>query len=276
LRCDDCGAAVSFKIEAQAPRCRFCNATMHVEVPTDPIERAELMVPFSVTRDRAKESIRSYLSSLGWFRPPDLAARSTIDGITPLWFASWVFEADADVTWAADSDAGSGRSDWAPHAGRRRMGWKNLVVSASRGLTYKEVAALASAYDLGFATPVEEEKLTEVESFDVERSAARRTIIDAIHRTAADELTRGTIPGRRFRNVHVSALLRGLVTRRFALPAYVLAYRYDGRVYRAIVHGQDDRVAFGDAPYSWRRIALLAFGVLAVVAFVAWMIGRSP
>jgi len=78
-------------------------------------------------------------------------------------------------------------------------------------------------------------------------------------------VSQSQVPGSRVRNCHVGVVLHGLVSRRFALPVYVLAYRYDDKPYRAIVHGQDARIAFGDAPLSWRKIMLVVAGVLAVI-----------
>jgi hypothetical protein len=69
-------------------------------------------------------------------------------------------------------------------------------------------------------------------------------------------------------------VLHELVSRRYALPVYVLAYRYDGKPYRAIVHGQDARIAFGDAPLSWRKIMLVVAGALAIVLLIVAIASR--
>src|SRR5262249_46489934 len=153
-----------------------------------------------------------------------------------------------------DSDAGSGRSSWAPHAGQTPLSFENLVVSASRGLSYAETGMLATytkvaLAERGFRGPPG----AAVEQFDAQRSAARKIVALAIEATAAAQLQQGAIPGSRFRNVHAAVLLEGLSTRRFLLPAYVLAYRYDNKVYRAIVHGQDARCVFGSAPRSYLK-----------------------
>jgi hypothetical protein len=62
--------------------------------------------------------------------------------------------------------------------------------------------------------------------------------------------------------------LKRLYTRRFAFPTYVLAYRYHDKLYRALVHGQDPRCTFGDAPYSIAKIAAVVLGALALVAII--------
>jgi hypothetical protein len=274
LRCRECAAAVSYAIEAQAPRCAFCDSVMEVEQPVDPVEQAEWILPFAVDYDSARHALRAWLKSLGWFRPSDLAHAATVDSLHALHWAGWIFDAEAHVTWTADSNAGSRRSAWAPHAGSTPFKWDNILVSASRGLTVKEAAKLAPGFRLDSAQRATPDKTSvpTVESFDVQRSAARKKIIDAIEATAAAQLQRGFIPGSRFRNVRVSVLLARLVTRRVVLPTWVLAYRYKGTLYRALVHGQDPRLAFGDAPLSWAKIALVVLGGLVVLAGIAAII----
>ena len=136
-----------------------------------------------------------------------------------------------------------------------------MVVSASRGLTGRETDALTSSYDLDSAVrarPTGEPPGCEAEEFDVQRSLARARIADTLRAVAPALLTRnGTIPGSRFRNVHAVPLLEGLVTRRLAFPAYVLAYRYDGRLFRAVISGQEARRILGKTPVSPLRIALV-------------------
>lgn len=263
-RCSECGAAIAYDAAKAAPSCAFCGAVMRLEEPVDPVENAEWTLPFSVEPARAQAALRGWMRSLGFFRPSDLAKQSRLQSLVPLWWAAWIFDAQANVTWAADSNAGAGRAAWAPHSGETPMAFERVVVSASRGLTGKECDDLVSHYELGSAAREQSGPPGAVlETFDVQRSAARRIIVTAIERIAGARLTRGQIPGSKFRNVHVSTVLYGLRTFRFGLPAYVLAYRYRDRVYRAIVHGQDARVVLGTAPYSMAKIALVIAGVLA-------------
>jgi hypothetical protein len=276
LRCRECAAAVSYSAAAQAPHCGFCGAIMEVEVPEDPVEAAERLVPFAVDRDGAVRALRSWLGSRGWFRPRDLSG-AAIDSMRPLYWSAWIFDADATVSWAADSDAGSGRSAWAPHAGSAAFQWRTILIPASRGLRDEETARLAAGHALEGAVPVEAVAPLEggaIEAFDVQRSAARRRIADAIEMMAVRELqSHGHIPGHRFRNVHASVLLSRLVTGRYVLPAWVTAYRYRGSIYRTIVHGQDPSIVIGEAPLSWTRITVLIAVVLAVLALVLVVLG---
>lgn len=274
LRCDGCGAAVAYVAEAQAPRCAFCKHTLHVEQPEDPLEVAEWLLPFAVPATAAGDALGMWLRSLGFFRPSDLAQTAKLEGLTAISWCGWVVDGDAHVSWTADSDAGAGRSSWAPHAGETSLPFRNIVVPASRGLRPDECARLGGHYDLRPLVPVGQAQAgAVVEQFDVQRSAARRTVVEALESEAARQITaNGTVPGSRFREVHVAVLLRSLHTRRVVLPAYVLSYRYRGEVHRAIVHGQDASVTFGSAPWSYRKIAAVALAVVAVIAVVGLLV----
>jgi len=276
VRCDNCGAAVEYSVEAKAPRCGFCGSVMHVEMTADPVEQAQAWLPFTVTPEAARAALRSFLGRGGFFRPPGLEEKASLESLSPLWWPAWSFRAGVDASWTADSDAGAGRSDWAPHAGRARFDFDDIRVPASRGLKVKECEALAPHYrrDSGEAAPRGPEGAS-TERFEATRSGARRTILEAVERLARARLEEGIIPGRRFRNVHVAVALSSLHTTRLALPAYVLAYRYRDRPYRVVVHGQDAGVVLGEAPISaWRVAAVGALGLLVALVSLWLLLGR--
>ena len=275
LRCTECHAAVAFSAEAQAPRCAFCGATMAIEQPVDPIEVAELRVPFAVSREAAEQALRGWLGRRGWFAPKTLRDEAVVETLQPLCWAAWIVDAKAQVAWTADSDHNSHRSAWAPHAGQVALSFDGICVPASRGLDHGECSALVPFYDLRRAVPVgkaiEGEEPAMIESFDAQRSAARTIVqrgIEAVARTRVEPY----IPGRKFRNVHVACLLERQTTRRVALPAWVLAYRYRGSPYRAIIHGQRDEVVFGSSPTDWKKVLSLVGGILLAIAAIAAII----
>ena len=271
LRCTECGAAVAFAADAQAPRCGFCGATMAIEQPVDPVEEARRRLPFAVDRATAEAALRGWLGARGWFAPPALASEAVLDSLTPLSWAAWLVNAQAEVTWTADSDAGAQRSAWAPHAGTASLTFRDLVVPASRGLREVEARLLIPYYDLAPMVPIdraplEDEEPSMVERFDAQRSAARRHVQDGIDALAKVRI-QSRIPGRRYRNIRVACLLERQTTERIALPAWILAYRYRGNPYRAIVHGQRREIVFGRSPIDWRKVGWL-IAILAVVAAI--------
>ena len=278
MRCDGCGAAVTYSVPELAPSCVFCGSVTHLEVPEDPLEQTQFFLPLTVDRDDVVAAYKRWLNGLGWFRPANLGSASSLESLTPLWWVGWVFTADATVSWTADSDFGAGRADWAPHAGQVELECDDIVVPASRGLSAEETDHLTDSYDLDSAggEPMSGGGATIVEQFDVPRSTARQRVASRLNRLARTRLVNGHIPGNRFRNVHTSILLRRLVTRRYAFPSYVLAYRYRGQLYRIVISGQDGTRILGKAPYAVAKIVLTGcLGLVGVAAVVAVLIALS-
>jgi hypothetical protein len=271
LRCGACGAAVSYDARSRAPACAFCGSVTRLEAPEDPPEETQLELPFTVDRTSAERAYGEWLRGLGWFRPSDLGSASRLETMTPLWWVGWVFDAEATVTWTADSDADARRSEWAPHSGQTELRFDDVVVSASRGLTAGETERLIPTYDLETARDAasKPEPGATIERFDLPRSAARGRVGAFIERLVRERLERGAIPGTRFRNVHAAVALRRLVTRRVAFPSYVLAYRYRGSVYRVVISGQDATCVIGTAPTSTAKILAVVLGGLAALALLA-------
>jgi hypothetical protein len=116
---------------------------------------------------------------------------------------------------------------------------------------------------------------TIVEQFDIRRSAARQRVAEAMGRLAEHRVKDGFIPGTRFRRFSAAILLRRLVTLRYAFPAWVIAYRYRGRLFRTVVSGQDTTRILGRAPYSvWKILGALG-AVLLAVALLVLLLART-
>jgi hypothetical protein len=275
LRCGQCGAATRYDARSESLRCSFCSGELKPEELTDPVEQTEAYLPFTVDREGARVALKSWLGNLGFFRPSDLKSAARIEDLRPLWWAGWVFDAHARVSWTADSNAGTGRSDWAPHSGQTDMVFDDVLISASRGLNDKEAYTLSPSYSLTTALPEIEAPADDatLEAFDVQRSQARARVTHGIRRAAAGRLQESHIPGSRFRNIHVRALLTGLDTRRMSFPAWVMAYRYEHKLFRVVISGQDAGVLMGKAPISWAKIlmivAALVFGVVMLAVLAA-------
>ena len=263
---------MTYQIARRAAACAFCGSVLEVERPADPVEEAEDRLPFTVDSAAAHQAFAVWLGSLGWFRPGDLRTDARLETIQRLRWVGWIFDARAEVSWAADTDAGARRSDWAPHAGVTELEYDDVVVPATRGLTREEVAHLLPSYDLASAsdgTDLVDDATAE--RFDVPRSTARARLVEAVDRLARRRLQERHLPGSRVRNLKISTILRGLEARRVAFPAWVLAYRYKDRLFRFLVNGQTGR-ATGQKPTSTRKIVMaVVIGIVAVALLILLM-----
>jgi hypothetical protein len=242
-----------------------------LEEKADPVEQAERCLPFSFDRQAATDAYRQWLRQLGWFRPSNLASAARLESLHALWWVGWVVNADVLITWTADSDAGAQRAKWAPHSGELGTTFHGLVIPAGRGLTAAEYARLIPSYSMENTSSAAGPQASEavLELFELPRSAARTTILETLRRQAESEVQARHIPGRRFRNFHAAIHLRGLVSRRVAFPAYVIAYRYYGRLYRTVMSGQVPGCIMGNAPRSAAKVILVIALALSVLVGLA-------
>jgi hypothetical protein len=268
---------MKYSATVKAPHCAFCGGVLKLEEFTDPDEQIEQRLPFTVTRAEAVEVYQQWTRRQGFFRPFNFASRTTLESLRAVWWPAWMVDARALATWTADSDAGATKAKWAPHAGELQSHFDDVIIPASRGLTSEECTRLIASYDLTRLTSVGAEAPSdaEAERFDMPRSFARATIVGAIRKRTEARILAGEVPGSRFRNLHTAIHLRGLSTRRVALPAYVIAYRYRGRLHRTVISGADPTCVIGEAPRSLGKLVLLillglsAFGGLAALLRLA-------
>ena len=272
LRCGSCGAAMEYRAALQAAQCAFCGGVLKLEEFADPAEEMGTRLPFKVDRAQATATYRQWISRQGFFRPFNLASTARLESLRALWWAGWVVNVGARATWTADSDAGARKAKWAPHAGECHSEFSGLVIPATRGLSEAECERLVPTYDLRKGLGAEEGAPgvdAEVERFDLPRSSARSTILRAIQQLMERHIAAGQIPGTKFRNLHASIHLRRLGTQRAGFPAYVIGYRYRGRLYRTVISGQDATCVIGEAPRSVGKLLLVMVAViLALSAFV--------
>lgn len=274
LRCEGCGSAITYDEQREQAGCAFCGASVRIEEPEDPVEQAEAYLPFTVSPSEASQSLRTWLKNLGWFHPRDLVREARVDSLKALWWAGFAVDVEAEVSWACDSNARSKKAPWAPHAGHTELRLDDFLISASQGLQLDEVQALAGRYKLEAAEAnARGPQGAQIERFDFQRSAARARIQKALREHASEHLKRRVIPGNTFRKLGLSIVLEGLSTRRLGLPAYVFAYRYRRRLYRVVVHGQDETTVIGTAPLSWPKVFLFVSALLAVlIAGLGWFV----
>ena len=271
LRCNSCGASMEYRTAAQAPQCAFCGGIRKLEELFDHEEQIEKTLPFTVDRAQALEIYKQWISRQGFFAPFNLASASRMESLRALRWVGWVVDANVFATWTADSNAGADKAKWAPHSGELQSQFSGLIIPATRGLSANECARLIPTYAIKSATAPSEDgnEQVELERFEMPRSFARARIIGVLERLIDARIQSGEIPGSRFRNLHSSVHLRGLATRRLAFPAYVIAYRYRGELYRTVISGQDPSCVIGEAPRSIAKVLLLiALAIFGVAVFV--------
>jgi predicted RNA-binding Zn-ribbon protein involved in translation (DUF1610 family) len=268
FQCSGCGASMSYDASAGSLRCPFCGSTQLEGRKNQKILSPKAVVPFDICRSRAEGLMRHWLGQ-GFWRPGDLARTASVVGMQAVYVPYWVFAAETHTFWTADtSDTPAGaRGDWYPMTGEHRDRHSGLLVGASGALTPAETAAICP-FDLATAVPPEQVDLENVtvEQFSVSRKYARPLARAGLEQLLAQTCDDQYVPGR-CRNMKVNARIENLASEPMLLPVWIMAYRYEEKVFRFLVNGQTGR-ATGQAPISLRKIFAVIGIVVAVIAIL--------
>ncbi len=274
FECQGCGASMSYDASAQSLRCPFCGSTNLDDKPDAKSLAPNRVVPLGVDRDTAVATMRRWLGK-GFWRPNDLSERAAVTSMTAVYVPYWVFTASTFTYWTADSSQTpfGARGDWVPMSGEHRSRYSGLLVGASSVLTPGETTALCP-FELARAVATDQVDLKNmiVEQFRVQRKYARplaRQGLENLERQACAQY----VPGRN-RNLKVNTRLEGLSSEPVLLPIWVMAYRYQDRVFRFLINGQTGR-ATGQAPTSWKKVGVAVLIAIAIVLGILAIIGAS-
>jgi predicted RNA-binding Zn-ribbon protein involved in translation (DUF1610 family) len=277
FECRGCGASMSYDASAQALRCPFCGNEQLDKQKDSRTLRPQRVVPFAVSQDQAIGSMRKWLGGSFW-RPGDLAKRALVTKMTPVYVPYWVFSASTFTYWTGDSSQTppGARGDWYPLSGEHRGRYQGVLIGSSSALSPQETSAICP-FDLARSVPPEQVDLENsvCEQFRVPRKYARplaRQGLQEMERTACTQY----VPGRS-RNVKVNVRLEDMGSEPVLLPVWIMAYRYNDKLFRFLVNGQTGR-AYGQAPTSWRKIAAvigIVIGVILLIILLMMMCGGA-
>jgi DNA-directed RNA polymerase subunit RPC12/RpoP len=272
FRCTGCGASMSYDAQAGGLRCPFCGSTQLEKQADAKVLAPRRVVPFATSREQAVDSMRKFLGR-GFWKPGDLATRAMVVTMTPVYVPYWIFRAETHTYWTADTDQLPAYSsgDWRPLSGEHHGRYENLLIGASGALTPRETHEICP-FDLSTAADpdrVNLEKVT-VEQFSVMRKYARPLARQGLENLEASACTAQYVPGK-CRNMQVNTRIEGLSSEPVLLPIWIMAYRYNKKLFRFLVNGQSGQ-ATGQAPISLKKVFAvggLVIGVLILILIAA-------
>jgi hypothetical protein len=254
---------MSYDASAQKLRCPFCGSEQLDERQNAKTLAPNRVVPFEVSREAAITRMREWLKT-GFWRPGDLAEAAIITKMSAVFVPYWVFSARTYSYWTADSSQTppGARGDWYPMTGEHRGEHRGLLVGASGALTPAETTALCP-FDLSKGVSPQEVDLENAtfEQFRVQRKYARPLARQGFESLIRQDCT-GRVPGT-CRNMKVNVRVEGLTSETVLLPVWIMAYRYQDRVFRFLMNGQTGQ-ASGEAPTSWRKVGV-AIGIVVLI-----------
>lgn len=285
--CGQCGAALAFD-GVRTASCPYCASPSFVERPPAAGQpEPRFVVTFTTDAAGARRSLHRWLGSRSWFADPALR-RARVEDLRGIYVPAYLYSAVAHADYTAsiaehypeeeeykDKDGETKtrtvtRTEYRPLAGRHVSYVTDVVVSASRGLSHRELAAIEPfdfkalrRYDAALISGWLAEEFARSE--DECHTQSRREALEEV-----GGRLRRFMPGDGFSDLDWRAHISWESLDPVLVPVWMFAVRYrdDRPALRVAINGQTGQIA-GKVPLSWPRI-VVAVVVLAAIALALW------
>lgn len=286
--CKSCGAKVAYEGQATSLACPFCGAPAVLEESSyRNALRPESVIPLHVGATKVEAAFKAWIGGL-WLRPSALRNTKQFNALG-VYVPAWTFDAVVDSQWSADAGyyytvmeprpvMVNGRMQmqmvpvqkvrWEPAWGRRHDVYDDVLVRASRGLP-EGLAQKLGSFDLKALVPYRPEYLAgwRAEEYAVDLDSAWKSGLASIV-SSQEKRCSGDVPGDTQRDLSVHNVVSDVRWKLLLLPLWTLTYRYGGKPYTVLIHGQSGHIV-GEAPWSAVKIAFLVLLILLVLGVVA-------
>lgn len=289
-QCGNCGARVSFDEASTSRQCVYCGSANVLEQEANRNAlRPESLLPLDVGRKTVEANFRRWISKL-WFRPNELKRLKRFDA-AGIYVPFWTYDCRVHSDWSADAGHYYWTTEtyvtmvkgkpqvrtrqvrkvrWVPAWGDRDDSFDDVLIHAS-GNQPRALVRKLGEFDTTDLVPYRPEYLAgwlaEEYQLDLEQGweQAQQHVESTQERRCA-----GDVPGDTYRFLRVKNHINDVRWKHVLLPIWSLQYRFGGKTYTVLVHGQTGKVV-GRAPYSWVKITLAVFAVLGIV-FLALLV----
>ena len=293
VKCNDCGASVTFEPPKVAGKCPFCASPIVTQpAKASPSVQPEGIVPFKVTDKQARESIQKWLSNR-WFAPSALKSLAQQEKIQGVYLPFWTYDTYTvsyyrgdrgehyyvTETYTETNSQGETETKtrqvqhtrWWPVSGRVDRFFDDILIPATTSVDRprldalepwhlkKSLRAYNSSYLAGFEAQRSQVSLTQ--GFESAKNVMAGTIHSDVCRNIGGDEQR----------VHsISTDCSAITFKHILLPVWLCAYRYQNQRYQVMVNARTAEVQ-GERPYSvWKITAAVVSGV--VVAGVMYLL----
>lgn len=296
VRCQSCGATVTFTPPEVARQCDFCGVQIVAQAKSaDPILAPEALLPFRYTQSQANDGLRKWLGSR-WFAPNALKNFARPDAIHGVYLPFWTYDTNTTsyytgergehyyVTETYHETDAQGRSvqrsrqvrhtRWHAASGTVARWFDDVLVAATVSLPQNRLEAL-EPWDLAELQPYDPAFLSgfKAQRYQVELGQG----FERVKQVAAGVIegdVRASIGGDEQRIHNVATHYSGITFKHLLLPVYSGAYRFNQKIYQIVVNGRTGEIQ-GDRPYSVWKIALLVTAMLFIVLIIALVFGMA-
>lgn len=295
VKCETCGATVTFTPPEVAGECDFCGGKIVAQPKSaDPIVAPEGVLPFGLVQDQASERVRTWIDSR-WFAPNALKKFAAHEGIGGVYLPFWTYDThttsqytgqrgehyyDTETYTERDAQGNSvtkqrqvQRTRWHAASGTVSRWFDDILVPATKSLAPPRLHAL-EPWDLAELKTYEPAYLSgyKAQRYQVDLAEG----FERAKQLAAgpiQEDVRRDIGGDEQRIENVSTQYSAITFKHLLLPVYVGAYRFNQKVYQVVVNGRTGEVQ-GERPYSFWKIFFFVLSLLIVIGLLVLVFGN--
>ncbi len=295
VSCGSCNAVSTLDSTISLSKCPFCGSQLTAPAKASRLIKPGAVLPFKITRNRAVEEFRTWLSSL-WFAPGELKRFAcTTGGIKGMYLPYWTY--DSRVTTQYQGQRGEDyyeteyyqgedsngkrvtrsrqvtRTRWYPAGGAVINSFDDVLVLAGHSLPSEIITSL-EPWDLKNLVPYADEYMSGFqaeayqldlgEGFEQAKALMEGAVRRSIERDIGGDRQQITAARSQYDNITFKHVL---------LPVWISAYRYRDRTYRFIVNARTGQVQ-GERPWSIAKIALAVIAVLVFLLVIAVVMKR--
>ena len=296
VRCNSCGATVTFAPPEVAGECSFCGVKIVAQPKSaDPLVAPEAVLPFQISHTQSSESVKQWISTR-WFAPnalKKLAYQESIDGV---YLPFWTYDAHTTSHYTGqrgehyyetetytDRDAQGNsvtrtrqvrRTRWYSASGVVSRWMDDVLVPATKSVSRPRLSSL-EPWDLESLKPYEPAFLSgfKAQRYEVDLpegfEEAKRIIAPVI-----EQDVRNDIGGDEQRIESIATSYSAVTFKHMLLPVYIGAYRFNQKVYQVMVNARTGEVQ-GDRPYSFWKIFFFVLFLIIVISTIAYFARNS-
>lgn len=294
VKCQSCGATVTFLPPEVAGKCDFCGVQIVAQAKSaDPILAPEGVLPFRITQQQASAGLRQWIQSR-WFAPNALKHFARFDAIHGVYIPCWTYDTGTKsfytgergdhyyITETYSETDSQGRqvtktrqvqhTRWSPASGSVSRWFDDILVPATVSLARNRLEAL-EPWDLDKLRPYDPAFLSgfRAQRYQVNLAQGFERVKEVTAVVIEGDVRRD-IGGNVQRIHNVTTHYSGITFKHLLLPVYAGAYRLNQKIYQIVINGRTGEIQ-GDRPYSFWKIALFIAALLFVLIFIALVFG---
>lgn len=289
IKCNNCGATLSFDPHETSGKCPYCTTALIVESAKDEkVIKPESLLPFKLTKKEAVEALNKWIKKL--FLAPNELKKMVLDleYFKGIYIPYWTYDSDTHTSYTGRrgeyyyvtesytvNENGKTvtksrqvrKTRWYPASGNVSAFYDDILIPASLSISEKHAYKL-EPWDLENLVPYSKEYLSGFisEKYQVELedgfSKARDIMTDEIRKDVRQDIGGDT---QQITSMH--PVFDKIRFKHLLLPVYHSAFKFNDKIYQFLVNARSGEVQ-GERPYSKVKIALLVLLGLAIVGTI--------